>query len=199
MKTKRKLLLLSLSTISVVALSLGVTITYANYKTAAAINQQTGYQGKLNQTSIFLNANIWEVDDAVFYMYDDREDLWHLPEKTIYPTIEGVNLTLYVFVMNGLIVDGVNIVFARVNPNGAHVPVDGENTGWYFEDNPKTIWNQTDNITYTQMYADSKYYNYYCVNGWTSGVGYHNDNKEKNSGYEKNVLTTNAGGSLVWG
>lgn len=198
MRKGTKALFLSLIWSGVASLSLGVGITYANYKTAASITQQAGYQGKLSQTSIFLNANIWEVDNAVFYMYDDREDVWHLPEKTIHPTIGGTTFTLYVFLMNGIIEDGVNIVFARVNPNGAHMPVDGENTGWYFTDNPKTIWNQTDNIYYAQMHHDDKDYNYYCVNGWTSGTGYHNNGTEKNSGYEQNVLAT-TGGSLVWG
>ena len=197
MKKGSKALLISLISSSVALLSLGAAgITYANYKTAASVTQQAGYQGKLNQTSIFLNANIWEVDNAIFYMFDNREGKWHLPEKTIHPTIGGTTFTLYVYIMNGIIESGANIVFARVNPNGSHVPVDGGNTAWDFTD---TVWNQTDNIQYAQMYENSKYYNYYCVTGWETGTGYHNNDTEKNSGYEKNVLTTNAGGSLVWG
>ena len=201
MKNKIKIVLASLLITLGSFVSLGAVVSYANYKAISKVNQLVGYQGALDQTSFFLNANIWEVDNALFYMWDNQHGKWHAPIKTITPTIGGVNFKLNVFILDGQINASSDIVFVRVNPNGRSIPVDGGSTAWDFEaGDGKTIWNQTDNITYAQLHDASplKDYNYYCVDDWTGGVNYHNNGTEKNSGYTKNRLILDEG-SLVFG
>lgn len=186
MKKGVKLLLISLTTAAVISLPLSIGITYANYKTAAQVTQQTGYQGKLDQVSIFLNANVWEVDSPVYYLYDVTNDNWLLPEKTINPTIDSVTFTLYVYALQSPVNNTTQIIFARMNPTGQHINA----PGFYYNDSPQTCWNQTGNITYSSSV------NYYCVTGWHNGVG--TSNGQTNSGVSTNHLTTSAG-NLVFG
>ena len=177
----------------------GIGLTLAIYKTGADIDQQTGYLGKFDQESIFFNANIWEKDNALFYLYNNNANKWIAPTKTINPTIDETTFTLYVFILeNPSAIDrSGTLTFMRVNPNGAHVPSDGEvvSSGAfvlsYFTETNKTVWNQTDNFTYDRAY------NYYCIptNGWASGSGYHNES-ERNSGCVKNILVLGSDNEL---
>ena len=167
-----------------VSLSSAIGVSLANYQAVSKVTQLTGYQGKLNQASIFFNANIWEVDNALFYLYNNTTGKWIAPTRTITPTIGGTNFNLYVYVLQDPAKTS-SIVFARINPNGRSIPVDGENTAWDFASGDgKTVWNQTDNFTYSASY------NYYCIpsGGWTSGTYTHNSG-EANSSCNKNNLT----------
>ncbi len=193
MKRKTGIIIASIALTAGVALSLGAGFTYAKYKTEERVNQITGYKGGLNQMSVFLNANIWEKDDALFYLYNNTTSKWVAPTRTINPTISGTTYNLHVFVIQAP-ASTSNIVFARVNPNGAQIPVDGENTPWHFTaGDTKTIWNQTDNFTFETSY------NYYVIptDSWTSGTYSHN-NGEKNSGCKKNNLALNNSGNLYF-
>lgn len=178
-------LIISFSLLTLGCLASGVAVSYANYKATELSRQSVGYSGKLDQMSIFFNANIWEVDNALFFLYNNTTGKWVAPTRTINPTIGGTNFTLHVFVLQAPTSTN-NIVFARVNPNGRSIPVDGQNTAWDFEDGDgKTIWNQTDNFTFSTSY------NYYCIpgGGWKTGTYKHNNNTEENSGCKKNNLT----------
>ena len=153
------------------------SLSLAAFSDTKQVTQQAGYAGTL-KTSIFFNANIWEVDSPLFYLYAYKGSGGVDPEfisssKTINPTIGGVVFTLYVFEYDTVKYDG--IIFARINPSGANVP------SFTTNDNPQTLWNQTSNITYSSSY------NYYCIDGWGS------------SDWSNNHLSVNNNGDLVFG
>lgn len=195
MKKGLKYTIYSLVAASCISLSIGAGVTYASYQSTKAISQQIGYQGKYDQASIFFNANIWEVDNAIYYIYNNSTSKWIAPTRTINPTINGTTFTLYVFVLQSP-ANTSNIAFMRVNPNGKNVPDDGASnfdSAKYFTETPKTVWNQTDNFTYSTSY------NYYVIpnDSWTNGTYSHNGN-EKNSGCKKNNLALNGNGDLYF-
>ena len=191
MNLRKKVILSSIVTsMSVATLGIGFALGY--YKVADSVGQPIGYQGKLNQVSIFLNANIWEADGAIFFMFNNTEGKWHSPSKTINPVINNVTFTMYVFTLESPVDGTTSFTFARVNPDGEHVYSEGQAAQFYFTDSPRTVWNQVDNLTYSNSV------NYYCVKTWKGGTGTHN-NDEKNDGVETNHLTLNNNGDLVFG
>ena len=188
---RKKYLVPSLLLTSVVTAAVSISTTFAAYKAVANISQTTGYQGKLDQESIFFNANIWELDGALFFICNNYTQKWIAPSKVINPTINGTTFTLYVFILENpsrvASADNNTLAFMRINPDGENVPVDGQAVGNnfvsdYFTSTPQTVWNQTDNFAYDQRY------NYYIIptNGWTSGK--HDHNGEDNSGCQQNIL-----------
>lgn len=178
MSFKKNLIISSLallSCLSAAALAMS-SYTVAAFSDTKQVEQQAGYSGTL-KTSIFLNANVWEVDNPVYYLYAFKnaggvDPEWIHSSKTINPTINDVIFTMYVFEFDAIKYD--RIVFARMNPNGANVP------SFTTNDDPKTLWNQTENITYSSSI------NYYCITGWST------------SSYETNHLAVNGSGNLYF-
>ena len=167
---------LGLASISLIVASAGVGITFAKYNAVKDVSQIVGYQGKLNQASIFLNANVWEKDKAIYYIFmRDPVNQYLSPVRTINPTINNITFTMYVFVIENP--EGKTFEFLRMNPDGANVP--SYDTG--------SCWNHTDAITYSSSA------NYYCINTYDNGMGYHN------SGYETpRLLDVNNNGDLYF-
>lgn len=167
MKKISKIIFFStISLLSVGVLGTSIGFSMAKYETASVADQQVGYKGTAKK-SIYLNANIWNVDDPLFYMYcyksGGSDNEWKLSSKMIMPTIYGNEsvFTLFVFEFDNIKYDYFN--FVRVNPNGAHIGT------WTRDDNPQTVWNSTANIAY----SDSV--NYYCIEKWdniANGDGY---------------------------
>ena len=174
---KRNKLTISLFALSAVlgASSLAMaTITYSAFVDTKQVAQQAGYSGSVKE-SIFLNANIWEVDSPIYYMYAFKNGgaatEWLPVSKTITPVINDVHFTMYVFEFATVKYDRFN--FVRINPNS-------NQTIPSFE----AKWNQTADITYSGSV------NYYCITDWNGGG---------NSTYTTHHLSVNMGGNLYFG
>lgn len=151
-----------------ITVGMSASITYASFAIRADCTQTASYKGEL-PVSIYLNANIWDTADAIFYLYAfdaispavPTNQKWIASSKTITPTIrvsgDDVNFKMYVFRLDVLLYP--YFLFGRFNPNGANVPSFTDN------DNPKSLWNQTIDITYSSSI------NYYCINAWDDGYG----------------------------
>lgn len=153
-------LIIAIFSTSLAIASAGVGITYAAYWSKKSIDQRTGYQGALSVFPIFLNTNGsgnagWEKDDAVFYMYAYNNDgsvyTWieatKIASALIYNSeLSSVSVTytpLYWFRFDSSIYTKFN--FVRFSPNGANVP------SWNRDDSPRSLWDQTSQITYSSL------------------------------------------------
>lgn len=151
---KNKFKLLSILSLGLVAgTALAFSYTYSSYVIMDKIDQQVGYQGKLDKT-IYFNANIWDKDGAEFYIYcyNANSNVWVNSYKFITPTINvggnDIAFSLFLFHFDDSTYTGFN--FVRINPNGQNAP------SW------EAAWNQTGNIT--SSYYNN--YNYYCIDSW---------------------------------
>lgn len=152
---KKPLLFALLGISSVVSLSLNVA-TFAKYALMDQVTQQIGYQGKTKKT-IYINPNIWEKDQAEFFIYcyntSTSANKWITSSKYITPEINDITFSMYVFQFDDVNYDGFNIV--RLKPSTAE-GYDSGNDGM----NWNNKWNQTDDISLNANI------NYYCINGW---------------------------------
>ena len=178
MKENRfKLLILSsITLLSVAAASTGI-FTYASFDALGQVTQQVKYSGTLKK-SIYLNANVWNVDNPAYYLYDDINNVWIAPTKYIEQEVyhsDGVGhskLELYVFELNvsdttSTSAPCTSFNFVRINPN-----YDGTVPSW------DAKWNQTNDIT------ENANYNYYVINGWAE------------TSYKKNNIYINGAGNM---
>lgn len=182
-KTRKALLFTSIGVLSLGVIGTGVGLTIAKYSTSEKANQPIGYQGKLTSVSIFLNANIWDVDGAIMYMYayNNTSNEWIQPTKVINPTIDAVTFNLYVFRYDPAVYDHFNLV--RVNPDGDYIGT------WDWTNH--SVWNATKAIAY----SDSV--NYYCIEKWdniANGDGY----GHATCGFTTHTLTLDGSDNLVF-
>ncbi len=124
MKKKNKLILTVSLTISAIAVctTAGV-ISYANYQAAEMITQQIGYSGRLEQKSIFFNADIWEASNPTIYMYksDNGSTNWEFvsESRTITPTINtgtDVQFKMHIFTLEKPVSGTTKFKFYRIDP-----------------------------------------------------------------------------------
>ncbi len=189
--TKKIVLFASIGLLSVGVVGAGAGVSFAKYTSTKKASQSIGYQGKLTAKSIFLNANIWDIDDAIMYLYaydstnEATVNAWIQPSKVINPTINSTTFNLYVFQYDPDIYNHFN--FVRVNPNGAHI---GE---WNWNDSPQTVWNATKAISFTSETT----INYYCIEKWDNindGDGY----GHKTCGFTTNTLGLDGSNNLIF-
>lgn len=166
-----KTLLLSASFLCVSGIVATTGITLAGFSAKTLVNRTVGVAGKTPNT-VYLNANIWEVDNAVYFMKrfnstDGTKLMWIPVSKLITPTVQSVDFTLHVFEydtsirVSNLALD--KFIFVRMNPNGTHIPTAGSTTDLpasEWNETGDTFWNKSKEVTYNSDYA------YHCVEKW---------------------------------
>ena len=190
LKRNKRILFTALSLLSVSAVISSIGATIAGFSASAKVMNNGIPSNGLICKTIYFNANIWEVDEPVYYMKrynssDGTKLLWVPVSKVITPRIGGVDFTMYIFQYDENIkVSSVSLdrfIFVRFNPSSSKLPSKLANLNtdltpaeWASSDN---VWNKSDVIS-----ADTK--NYYCIEKW--------DESAANS-YTSNILTYSAG------
>ncbi len=196
-KKKKAFTIAAISTLLAASLSVSA-VSIAKYVESRGIGQTVTRSGMEN-TSLFLNANIWTsgVDSSgnpvtpVYYMWViTGESTGYLvsPSKHVTPTVSGTVMDLYVFEYTyDWVKDRRGVIFIRANPVVAITSYTTYPSG--------AQWNQTSNIVYSSFLGHANVYNYFCITGWkNSGDGY------ENSGYSCNRIIKNSStGVLTWG
>lgn len=142
---KRKIILIS--SISLIGASIIVSgsITLAGYVATSHVTQTTSTLGRA-KTSIFLNADFWDTDSPVYVMHVWKDGGSGSLARDLLASKQNI-AGYYVFEFDTTIYD--RLIFYRCDPTD-------------FNLSSLTIWNQTDNITYT--YGQST--NLFTINSW---------------------------------
>ena len=159
---KKKILFTSLSIILLGGLLTGLGVTMASFSTKANVGQAVQTNGKIGKF-IYLNPNIWEVDNPDYYIYywnpsNVNDNGWLTPSKK-------TNKGYILFVIENYATYS-SFKFVRYNPT--YTP--GDASTW----NNDHRWNATVNQTIAGMSTN----NLYTINTWETV----NDNKESSSG-----------------
>ncbi|MBO4667826.1 MAG: hypothetical protein J5666_06875 [Bacilli bacterium] len=172
----RKILLFASVGLLTAGIATTTAITLAKFTAYSKTDQMSGYQGSVRgkKLSIFLNANVWRVDGAVFYMYAydstnaDYKNIWIEPTlKDLNETVGGTPLRLEVFEFDVYSYD--YFIFVRLDP-------DGDVPSW------SAKWNQTADIAYkSTYYSGNNFKNYFCITNIDTSA-YTTNTLELNSG-----------------
>ena len=145
---------------------LGVSLTIAGYVVVNSFTRTVASGGILKK-SIFLNANIWETDNPVYYLnlHNSSSNTYLLKEasKVIYPTIGNDDFKLTVFEYDTS-AGYDQFQFFRVNPRYQYETTALDTTASTFK-----VLGSFDTWTYadatTVMYQDFSDPNHYVANG----------------------------------
>ena len=186
-RVKKTILFTTIGILTLGVIGTGVGLTVAKYTSSKKANQAIGYQGKLTEASIFFNANIWDIDGAIMYLYAYDNDnpstvnAWIQPTRVINPTIDSVTFNMYIFRYDPAVYDHFN--FVRVNPSGPAIGT------WDWTNH--TVWNCTKPIEFTE----STTVNYYCIEKWDN-VANGDGHGHATCGFTTHTISADGSGNL---